>query len=834
MKHRLRLGLVLCLLGATSSLLPAVSGPGAKPRVDAQGDPLPPGAIARLGTIRLKHIGDVQAVAFSADGKHLASAGGDLGIRLWDLSTGHNQRTLEGHTAPVRALAFSRNEKGPILISASQDGTIRFWNADDGAELPTQIEHPGPVAVMSVSADGKTIATGATAEDGSYIYLWNTADGKEIRRWKAHAGPIMALAFSADGKLASGGTPRTGDENEEGKDEAALILWNPAKGEKLHAYPEHTEQVRGLAFSPDGKLLASTGIDKNKGRSVRLWDATGPKEIRQLKNIRQNDVDASCLAFSPDGKTLAAAEARILLWDLEKETPPKTISHVHRPQVNALAFSADSSILASAGPEGGVGVWDVVKRAPRFVFDAHLQPVTSVAVSADGKTIATGSSDATARLWDKGTGKMLRVLKQPPAPGNPLLGPSIVWCVTFTPDGKTLALAHENGQITFWDPRTGKMTGHIGEVFIRITSISFSPDGKWLLTNSFDDFEVYLREASTGKEIRTYSRGENRGATAALSPDGRFVVSPARGLLFLWDTDTGKLLYEKEKAGLAVAFCPASLLLATAGQEIHILDAATGTDLGQLEGRTGKFGLKALAFSHDGLLLAVAEEDRVSLWDVATRQPVREFFGHRGALTSVAFSADGQTFVTSSEDGTALVWDVTGVVSPKKLAPVKALEMPALWSMLKDGDRLRGYPAYLRMRLSPGPVTEFLAKQLQPILPASLAKIPKLIEDLDSTAVSLRNKATEELEKLGDAAEKPLREALKKSGSLETGQRIEKLLEKMGNSPETIRQHWALRLLEEFKTPEARKFLEHLAAGTPLSRLTREAQASLKRSFGSR
>ena len=793
-----------------------------KPRVDAYGDPLPPGAIARLGTVGLRHTGDVQAVAFSPDGKHLASGGADLGIRVWDLATGKLLRTLEGHSAPVRSLTFIKRDQGTIFVSAGQDGSIRFWNVNDGKELPGAIESGIAIAVMSVSPDGKTIATGVVSEEGSYIHLWNAADGKEIRKWKAHTGPIMALAFAPDGKLVSGGS--IGDEMAETKDEAALILWDPDKGEKLRGFAEQAEQIRALALTADGKHLASSSMDKNKSRSVRLFDVSSGKELRSL-----GTADTPCLAFSPDGKKLAGAEgSRILLWDVEKLGPTRSIASAHRPQINALAFSPDSLTLASVGPEGRVGVWDVAKRTMRMVRDAHTKDVTCVAVSSDGKIIATGSADATARLWDR-SGKMLHVLKQPPSQDDPLLGPSMVWCAAFTPDGKKLALGHNNGHITFWNPQSGKMIDQLRENFNRITSVAFSPDSKWLLTNSYDDFEVYLREAKTGTEVRQYSRGEARGATAALSPDGRLVASPARGMLYMWDADTGKQLYEKEKAGLAVAFCPASLLLATAGEEIHILDAATGTDLGQLEGRTGKFGLKALAFSPDGLLLAVAEEDRVSLWNVATRQPVREFFGHRGPLTAVAFSGDGQTFVTASEDGTAIIWDVTGVVSRTKLEPVTATEIPAMWATFKDADRLRGYPAYLRMRQSPGPVTAFLAKQLQPISAVSLQRVPKLIQDLESKVVSVRNKAADELETLGDAIEKPLREAHKKATTLETGQRLEKLLERMNSSPEIIRQHWALRLLEEFRTPEARKLIEHLASGTPLSRLTREAQASLKR-----
>jgi Tol biopolymer transport system component len=451
-----------------------------------------------------------------------------------------------------------------------------------------------------------------------------------------------------------------------------------------------------------------------------------------------------------------------------------------------------------------------------------------VAVSPDGKTVVTSSADGTARVWDTFTGKPLRTLQH-----DSRLGGGLVWSAAFAPDGKTLALAHHNGCITFWDALQGKLTRQVKQDYCRQNYVGYSADGHWLVSNSLDGWEVSLWEAATGKEVRQLSRGRERGVMAAISPDGELVASTARGTgtLFVWEAATGKLLYQTPKVGLAVTFCPAGLLVATAGAKIQIWEAATGRELAQIKEET-RLGWKSLAFSPDGRLLAFAEEDRAFLADVASGQIFHELVGHRLKLTSLAFTPDGKHLVTGSEDGTALVWDVSqgNRWKVEHEVPVPGTkDMPALWTALKTTDRLRAYPAFLRLRQTPELTTQFFRAQLQPIQAVPDERVEKLIKDLSSPAFAARSKAEEELERLGDLAEKPLRQALTRNLSVETTQRVDKLLNRLGNSPEGNRQQWALRLLEGFRTSEAKKLLAHLAEGSPSAQLTREARASLAR-----
>jgi hypothetical protein len=337
-----------------------------------------------------------------------------------------------------------------------------------------------------------------------------------------------------------------------------------------------------------------------------------------------------------------------------------------------------------------------------------------------------------------------------------------------------------------------------------------------------------LRDGRSGKEVRTFDRGEERGVMAALSPDGHLAASMGRGTLFVWEAHTAKLLYKKPKAGLAVTFCPAGLLLATAGTKVQIWDAATGLELAQLR-EESKFGWKSLAFSPDGRLIAFAEDDRAFLCDLATRNIFHQLPGHRMRLTSLAFAPDGQTLVTGAEDGTALVWDLAEVVPLPKHVPVEASEVPGLWKEMKKTDRLAAYPAFLRLRQAPELTTAFLSKELGPMQAPTPERLGELLKDLDSPTFAVRTKAAEELEKLGNLAEPALKEALKKDLTVETAQRMQKLLATVGSSPELVRQQWALRLLEGHGTAEARALLERLAGGAAEAQLTREARLSLER-----
>ncbi len=800
-------------------------------RTDLHGDPLPAGAIARLGTSRLQHAGLVHTLVYSPDGKWLASAGADKVIRLWDAETGKTSLSLEGHEGAVRSLAFvpaGEGKPAKVLVSASLDKTIRFWDLKTGKELAYIINHPGEATALAVSPDGKLLASGGNTE--SHILLWKVEDGKEVRRWKAHQGGVMGLAFAPDGKtIASGGLaqrqsfPQKADNP---SDDYGVALWETETGKSRHTLAGHTTIVWAIAFSADGKLLASSGIDKTKGRCVLLWDPETGKQLRAMGG-RFGLVDARCLTLTKDGKTLAAGDrGDIKLFDTDTGAEQRALTSAIMDQVQALAFSPDGLALASAGEKGRIMLWDVARRTAKMAA-GHTQPLNSVAVSPDGKTIATTSYGETAFLWDRATSKPLRQLKQDTVRWVAF---ECVWCAAFSPDSRTVALAHQRDGITFWDAATGQLQRQIPEKNNdRIVSLAFSPDGKWLASESIDQPHASLWDTSTGELKRTFERGtkrfHDRGTSVAVSPDGLLLASTASNGLNVWRFDSGKLVFLKSgDNGSSVAFSPGGFLVATAGLGVTVFDAVTGTELAKFDAQLHHYGWRAIAFSPGGRLLAVADAKRVRLWDVAVRRELPGFDGHRGIITSVAFTPDGKALVSAAEDCTALIWDLGGVIPPAKDGDAKVQ-----WNDLHDSDRLRAYAAFCRLRASPDDALTLLKTNLKPAAAAPAERLADLIKKLDNDSFQVRDQATQELKNLGLTAEKALLQAARNKPSLEVAKRTDQLLADLDTGADWQRTQTALKLLEELPPTTIRELLQSLAKGDPDSRLTREANAMLQR-----
>jgi WD40 repeat protein len=797
---------------------------GEKPaRKDLYGDPLPAGAIARLGTSRLQHDGKVNALAYSPDGKWLASAGADAVIRLWDAETGKGGFELKGHQGAIQGLAFvpaGEGKPAQVLISAGFDKTIRFWDLKTGQELNHVINHPEVPATLAVSPDGKLLASGGNRE--SHIFLWKVEDGKEVRRWKAHQGGVTSLAFGPDGKsLASAGMAQREwppAKPDEVSDDYAVALWETETGHVRHTFARNASVAWVVAFSPDGKLLAGSSFDKMKGRSVILWNPETGKQLRTLGG-RIPFIDPRCLLFSKDSKTLVVGNHfEIKFFDTGTGAEQRGLPNTFTDQVHVLAFSPDGRSLASSGEKGRIILWDVARRSARLADRGHTVPVTSVAVAPDGKTIATGTFGEPAWLWDRATSKPLRQLKR-----ENLQSAAMVWCLAFSPDGCTIALSHQHFGIIFWDVSSGEFQDHISaKNYDRIVSVAYSPDGKWLASESIDQPYASLWEIATGELKRKFERGtEDRGFSVAISPDNRLLASIASNGLNVWELDSGKLVYRKADAGgMCVAFSPGGFLVATGGGKVF--DAFTGAELAKFENQLHHNAGKSIAFSPDGRLLAVADVNRVRLWDVAGRRELRGFEGHRGIITSLAFIPDGKALATGSEDGTALIWDLQGVMPEMKDSDPKPR-----WEDLQSRDRLRAYGAFCRLRAAPDAALALLKTYLKPAAAPSSERLADLIKNLDSASFKVREQAGQELREHGLAAEKALRQAAKNKPSLEAERRIAKLLTDLDDI--WAQSLVALKLLEELPPASARPLLESLIKGAPDSRLTREANAVLQR-----
>jgi WD40 repeat protein len=780
------------------------AGDKARPRVDLWGDPLPAEALLRLGSVRFRHQNAVTAIAFSPDGKTLASADSDGRGYLWRVSDGKEIRRFIGHEFFVTALAFSPD--GKLLATASVDESVRLWVVATGAEV-RQLTAGNTVAAVVFSPDGKRLAF---AGEDRTVRIRDTETGTEALVFRGHAKGIRALAYSPDGQILASA----------GKDQG-IRLWQTSSGSMLRVLSGHTSSVQSLAFAPDGKTLASADSDV-----LRLWDVASGREVRKRKGY------TPWLAFSPRGSMLAsAANTRaVRLWDYRgnDDASPR---YLPAPAENfaAIAISPDGKLLARASASHVVRLWDLAGGNEITPLPGHREGIDTITFAPDGKLLATASRDGTARLWDAATGKEIHKLAA-----------HDIRALAFSTDGKHLATAASTRRsLQLWDTASGRKLHSYADPDARIIAPVLAPDAGLLAYAAQGDGSIGLWDVRAGKEIRRLQGIRKAPTCLEFSDDGRVLVAAAADTARLWDMATHKeLLPLNGLAGednpiKAIALSADGRILATGGEdtEIRLWETASGKRVRNLKGSPAPS--LALAFSPNLRLLAAAGKDHiVRIWDTVTGQAVHQFAGHRHAVTSLSFTPDGRRLASAGADAGALVWDVSALAKLPPPFPIRTANLPRLWQELAGFNATQAEDVIWSLAAVPEQAIPFLATRFRPVPPVDPDRLKELIADLDHGSFTRRQQAFAALETLEEAAAGALRERLTRPSSLEHRLRMRRLvdrIEKKSLAEEMRRVPRVIRILERCGTPEARTALAELARGAPGAGRTEQARAALAR-----
>ncbi|KIM21760.1 hypothetical protein M408DRAFT_80079, partial [Serendipita vermifera MAFF 305830] len=596
-----------------------------------------------IQSVLLGHTDVVKCVAFSPDGRRVASGSQDKTIRVWDGETGEVVAgPFSGHTFWVNSVAFSPD--GRHIASGSHDTTIRVWDAETGEVVAGPFNgHTDPVQSVAFSSNGRRVVSGSM--DMS-IRIWDRDTGEMVAGpFIGHSDWVNSTEFSYDGRhIVSGSSDKT------------VRVWNAETGEVVAGpFVGHTESVCSVGFSPDGRRVVSGSHDC----TALVWDAeSGGVVAGPFKgHVRW----VTSVSFSPDGRYIVSGsgDGSVQLWDAETGEVIAGPFGGHTDLIRSVVFSPDARRIVSCSDDMTIRIWDAgagktISSGP----DGHTNNINSVAFSPNGRRIVSGSVDRTIRVWDSETGELV---------AGPFEGHiSRVRSVTFSPDGQRIVSGSDDGTIRVWDAGTGEVVagpfeGHTSWV----NSAAFSPDGRRIVSGS-DDGTIRVWDAETAEVVAGPFKGHTGSVNSVgFSSSGRRIVSGSVDwTIRVWDAETGKVVAGPFKGHdgsvTSVAFSPHGrhIISGSADETVLVWNAETGTVVaGPFKGHTG--WVRSVAFSPDGLrILSGSEDGTIRAWDAETGEIVAgPFKGHTDWVNSVAFSPDGQRIVSGSADRTVRVWD---------------------------------------------------------------------------------------------------------------------------------------------------------------------------------
>jgi WD40 repeat protein len=662
--HRLH-DAVVAKLNAEGAAMLAGTKPGGDVRalqellaanaIQPDGMPILDAQIARFTTEKIIDIPAVpRHLAYSPDGRRIASGQDDGTVRQWDPATGAPVgATMHAHSGRVTAVAYTPD--GHTIVSTSADGTLRLSNADTGAAInqkPPAVD--GGLVGLAINSSGKTIVT---AGGNDTIRTWDPRTGQPLASTRVFSDPHAVLTdikFDRSGTLFAVSS------------ESGQIAVYDSHPVKLHVPVLEVRQggvpmeVGRVAFSADGHTIAAGSTE------LQLWNVDTGTVVRKIALGTSLIAGATAVAYSPDGRRIATGrlDGPLQLWDAETGAQLGATLLGHTNALTGVAFSPDGTQIASAGPDGSLRLWRAnVGQAMQAPSAIPLE----LAFDPDGRRLAV-SGETAIQQWDVGSGNTLPQLLTG--------GPQQLHWFGYVAGGR-MATALADGTVQIWDVKTAQPLQPPVRVDIRLSHIAFSSDGRLLAALDNADGNLTVWDVATGHprgHPMTVDKAGIFGNAVAFSPDNQRIAAGYADGARLWEVETSTLQRAIDTtatgstgAVISVAFSRDGATLATgsAGRAVQLRDSRTLDPLpdSTLAGHTA--GIFSVAFGVGNQLASGSIDGTLRLWNAATRQPTASPQNRSDTITAVAVSPDGQLVASATADRTVLL--SPGIADPAKL-----------------------------------------------------------------------------------------------------------------------------------------------------------------------